>query len=309
MRMIFAGGGTAGHIVPATIIAETLRKKGVDILFLVSNRGIERKLLQDKGFEFYEQNIKPYKNTTLVNRALSFFTIISSLFKVFFILKKSNKVLLLGGYASFPAGVVSIIKGCELYIYEQNSVMGLTNRLFAPFAKKVFTSFKETEKAKGNVVYVGYPIREEFKLIKLKDRISRNILVLGGSQGSRFINKLIVSNALILLEKGYYITHQTGEALYSETMELYRKENLQNIKALNVIPFYNNMVSLYNWADIVIARAGAGSVFETIASKRPAIFIPLEIAANNHQYKNALYAEKFGAFYILNAKMLTQRPS
>jgi UDP-N-acetylglucosamine--N-acetylmuramyl-(pentapeptide) pyrophosphoryl-undecaprenol N-acetylglucosamine transferase len=112
------------------------------------------------------------------------------------------------------------------------------------------------------------------------------------------INQLIVSSSLILLEKGYSITHQTGEKLYDETVELYKKEGLLNIKSLNIIPFYNNVVSLYNWADIIIARSGAGTVFEVLTAKRPAIFIPLKTSADNHQYYNALWADKNGFDYI-----------
>ena len=299
MRVIFAGGGTAGHILPAVVLADELKKNNKDILFIVSNRGIERKILANKDFPFYEQNLKPFKRTNVVNQLVSILLIFVESIRLLKIIKKGEKILLLGGFASLPAGIAGILKKCDIYIHEQNSSMGLANKIIAPMAKRVFLSFENTKNAKGRLFYTGYPVRQEFKLIKPKEKFEKRLLVLGGSQGSRKINQLIVSSSLILLEKGYSITHQTGEKLYEETIELYKKEGLLNIKSLNIIPFYNNVVSLYNWADIVIARSGAGTIFEVITAKRPAIFIPLKTSADNHQYYNALWAAKSSFAFIL----------
>lgn len=299
MRVIFAGGGTAGHILPAIIVAEELKKKNVDMYFIVSNRGIEREILIKKGYPFYEQKLRPFKRTNIVNQIISVLLIFIESIKLLSIIRKKEKILLLGGFASLPAGIAGAIKKCDIYIHEQNSSMGLANKIFAPLANKVFLSFENTKNAKGRLLYTGYPVRQEFKLIRRKEKFEKRLLVLGGSQGSRKINQLIVSCALILLEKGYHIAHQTGKKLYEETMELYKNEGLSNIKVLNIFPFYDNVASLYNWADIVIARAGAGTIFEVLSAKRPTIFIPLKSSADNHQYINALYASKSGYTFIL----------
>ena len=299
MRIIFAGGGTAGHILPAIVIAEELKKRNVDIYFIVSNRGIERDMLIKKGFSFYEQKLRPFKRTNIANQIISVLLIFVESVKLLRIIKKREKILLLGGFASLPAGIAGTLKRCDIYIHEQNSSMGLANKIFAPLAKKVFLSFENTKNAKGKLFYTGYPVRQEFKLINKKEKFEKRLLVLGGSQGSRKINQLIVSSALILLEKGYHIAHQTGKKLYEETMALYRNEGLSNIKLLNIFPFYDNVASLYNWADIVIARAGAGTIFEILSAKRPTIFIPLKSSADNHQLINAVYASKSGFTFIL----------
>jgi UDP-N-acetylglucosamine--N-acetylmuramyl-(pentapeptide) pyrophosphoryl-undecaprenol N-acetylglucosamine transferase len=299
MRIIFAGGGTAGHLLPAIVIADELRKRKVDIYFIVSNRGIERDMLTKRGFPFYEQKLKPFKRTSIINQIFSILQIFIESIKLLTIIKKREKILLLGGFASLPAGIAGFLKKCDIYVHEQNSSMGLANKIIAPMAKKTFLSFKNTKNAKGNLLYTGYPVRNEFKLIKEKEKFGKHLLVLGGSQGSRRINQLVASCALTLLEKGYHIAHQTGKKLYEETMELYRKEGLLNIKLLNIFPFYDNVVSLYNWTDIVIARSGAGTVFEVLAAKRPAIFIPLKTSADDHQYVNALCARESGFVFIL----------
>lgn len=299
MRIIFAGGGTAGHLLPAIVLADELKKKDRDIFFIVSNRGIEREILSKKDYPFYEQRLKPFKRTNIVNQLIAMLLIFFESIKLLKIIKKGEKILLLGGFASLPAGIAGILKKCDIYIHEQNSTMGLANKIIAPMAKKVFLSFENTKNAKGRLLYTGYPVRQEFNLITVKEKFEKRILVLGGSQGSRKINQLIVSSCLLLLEKGYSIAHQTGKKLYDETIALYKKEGLLNIKSLNILPFYNDVVSLYSWADIVIARSGAGTVFEVLAAKRPAIFIPLKTSADNHQYYNALWATKSGFAFIL----------
>jgi UDP-N-acetylglucosamine--N-acetylmuramyl-(pentapeptide) pyrophosphoryl-undecaprenol N-acetylglucosamine transferase len=299
MRVIFAGGGTAGHLLPALVIADELRRRNIDTFFIVSDRGIERDLLTSKGYPYYEQKLKPFKRTNVFNQIFSILLIFIESLKLLYLIKKREKILLLGGFASLPSGIAGFLKRCELYIHEQNSSMGLANRIIAPLAKKVFLSFENTNKAKGKTFFTGYPVRQEFKLIKEKEKFEKRILVLGGSQGSRMINQLIVSSALLLLERGYHIAHQTGKKLFDETIEMYKKEGLLNIKLLNIFPFHENIASFYSWADIIIGRSGAGTVFEILSARRPAIFIPLKTAADNHQYYNAQYASKSGFVFVL----------
>jgi UDP-N-acetylglucosamine--N-acetylmuramyl-(pentapeptide) pyrophosphoryl-undecaprenol N-acetylglucosamine transferase len=180
--------------------------------------------------------------------------------------------------------------------------MGLANRLLSPFAKKVLLSFKHTLSANGNLRVVGYPVRREFLSIAIKESLSKNILVIGGSQGSLFINNLISSSAYILLERGFKIVQQAGEKLFKRTVDIYKEQGLYSSSALNIYSFIDDIVGFYEWADIVISRAGAGSVFESLYAKRPTIFIPLVNSADNHQKINAEFAREQGFGVVLEEK-------
>ncbi|MGA1862970.1 undecaprenyldiphospho-muramoylpentapeptide beta-N-acetylglucosaminyltransferase [Deferribacter thermophilus] len=299
MKIIIAGGGTGGHLFPGVAVAQILENKGVDFMFLVSNRGIDKNILSRFGYKFYEQNIYPFKGKSFFEKIKSLFMLYKEFFKVNSMIKRDDKVLLLGGFASVAAGVVSIFKGVDLYVHEQNSVMGLSNRFFSKFSKKVFLSFENTKTKLKNVIITGNPVRKEFYEIEIKKNFEKKLLIVGGSQGSRIINHTFVAIAKKLLEEGYEIFHQTGDKLYEETLGLYEKEGISQSDSLKITPFIEDIVSAYKWADIVISRAGAGAVFELLYSKRVGIFVPLKIAADNHQYFNALYAKEKGVAEII----------
>ncbi|KAA0257861.1 undecaprenyldiphospho-muramoylpentapeptide beta-N-acetylglucosaminyltransferase [Deferribacter autotrophicus] len=299
MRVIIAGGGTGGHLYPGVAVAEYLRSREVEFLFLVSDRGIDREILSRYGYEFYEQQITAFKGKGFIEKIKSLFRVFLVSLKVSKFIKKHDKVLLLGGFAAVPAGIVSIFKRCDLYLHEQNSVMGIANRFLAKFAKKVFLSFDNTKNAAGRCIVVGNPVRKEFKDFKVKDVFNKHIFVTGGSQGSRIINNVVCDAASKLLEMGYSVIHQTGTKLYDETIKRYRENGIYDDERIKIYPFIEDMAEKFKWADIVISRSGAGSVFEILYSKRIGIFVPLKIAADNHQYFNALYVKEKGAGEII----------
>lgn len=288
MRVIIAGGGTGGHLYPGIAIAEEIAKKGIEVLFLVSDRGIERKILSEKKYAFIEQNVMAFKGKGIFDKVASIVSVLKELFKLKKIIKSEDKVFLLGGFASFAPGIVSLMKGAEIYIHEQNSVMGASNRFFSKYAKKVFTSFENTLKNYGKLVHTGNPVRSEISAINFKETFEKRVLVVGGSQGSRFINNLIVKIADKLLAEGYKIYHQTGGKLFEETLKLYESKGLNPNENIEIFPYTNEIHKYYELCDLVIGRSGAGSVFEITAAKRPAVYIPLKISADNHQYYNAL---------------------
>jgi UDP-N-acetylglucosamine--N-acetylmuramyl-(pentapeptide) pyrophosphoryl-undecaprenol N-acetylglucosamine transferase len=302
VKVILAGGGTGGHLYPGIAIAEKLKVKGVECLFLVSDRGIDREILSKTTFPFIEQKVTAFKGKSVVGKMASLAKLLPEIFKIAPNIQKKDKVVLLGGFASIIAGIVSVVKRNELYIHEQNSVMGLTNRTFAKFADKVFLSFEKTLNSKGNCIVTGNPVRNIFADIKIKNELSKNILVIGGSQGSRIINKLIVNSSERLLSEGFSIWHQTGKNLYEETLKMYSDRVNKNLK---LFAYIDDMKSAYEWADVIISRAGSGSVFEIIYAKRPAIYIPLKIAADNHQKINALSAKGLSAAEILEEEEAT----
>jgi UDP-N-acetylglucosamine--N-acetylmuramyl-(pentapeptide) pyrophosphoryl-undecaprenol N-acetylglucosamine transferase len=304
MKVIIAGGGTGGHLYPGIAIAERLKEKDVDTLFMVSNRGIEKKVLTPLGYRFIEQPETPIKGVSLTKRLNSIMKIFGNIRLALNNVNKNDKVVLLGGFASFSTGVAGVMRSSEIYIHEQNSVMGLSNRIFSKFAKKVFVSFDNTFKAPKNSIVVGNPVRKIFENSYAKSYPEKQILVLGGSQGSRFLNKLIIDAASKLLNDGFKIIHQTGEKLYDEVIDGYRSKDI-NLDNINIRKYIDDIASVYKWADLILSRAGAGSVFEIIYSKRYGVFVPFSAATDNHQYYNALYAESKGVGVVIEEKDAT----
>lgn len=305
MKVILAGGGTGGHLYPGIAIAERLKELNINVLFLVSDRGIEKEILTPLGYEFVEQKVTAFKGKGLADKLGTLKALFRETLNALKLIRKEDKVILLGGFASASAGAASIFRKNELFIHEQNSVMGLTNRLFADTAKRVFLSFDNTFKSQGQTMVVGNPVREEFQDCIAKEKLTQNILIVGGSQGSRAVNQMVVSVAAELIEKGFQIKHQTGKKLYDEVTDAYGTARLTDAAALDVADYITDMKAAYEWADVIISRAGSGSVFEIMYSKRPAIFIPLSIAADNHQMFNALMAEKAVGAKMMDEKTMT----
>ncbi|MCX8084513.1 MAG: undecaprenyldiphospho-muramoylpentapeptide beta-N-acetylglucosaminyltransferase [Calditerrivibrio sp.] len=304
MKIVIAGGGTGGHLYPGIAIAEKLKDMGFEFIFLVSNRGIERRILTELGFNFVEQPETPLKGVSVGKKIKSVGKILGNVMDALNTVSKDDRVILLGGFASFSAGVASIIKRVPVYIHEQNSVMGLSNRIFSRFAEKVFVSFDKTLKAPEGSIVVGNPVRAVFRDIPFKVRPDKNLLLVGGSQGSRFLNNLLVDVVDKLLGMGFSIIHQTGDRLYEETIERYREKGI-GVSNVTVKKYIDDMVEAIKWADLVISRAGAGLVFEILYSRRFGVFIPFSEATDNHQYYNAKFIEEKGVGVVLEEKKAT----
>lgn len=303
MRVIIAGGGTGGHLYPGVAIAEKLSKLSIEPLFIVSNRGIERNILTPLGYKFIEQKESPLKSVSFLRKIESVQHILGNIVSSIKIIKKDDIVVLLGGFASFSAGVAAIIRRNPIFIHEQNSVMGLSNRIFSKVARKIFLSFENSCKSK-KAVFVGNPVRSVFRNLDPKSSPDKRILLTGGSQGSRFLNNLFVPIAQELINDGYSIIHQTGEKLYDEVINDYDK---YGIKSGNLIVkrYIDDMGEAIKWADLVISRAGAGSIYEIMYSKRYGIFIPFAGATDNHQEINAKLPVEKGIGVSIKEKMAT----
>ncbi len=301
MRVIFAGGGTGGHLYPAIAIAEELKSKNVTVKFYVSNRSIDARILKQLGYDFVPQNVVAFKGKGIISKVVSLFKLLIATIKMMPHIKKDDKVILMGGFASAPSAFIAKLKGAELYLHEQNSVMGLVNRVFAGLCKKVFLSFEDTKNAKGNTVVTGNPVRKVFLAKPKSHDYNGKLLILGGSQGSRSVNKLIASSISQLINEGFSVTHQTGEGLYQETIAMYGTYVKQYGDKLVIKPYINNVADVMNEADIAIARAGSGTIFELEALQCPAVYIPLKLASDNHQHFNALSATNSG-----KANMMTE---
>lgn len=304
MKVVIAGGGTGGHLYPGIALADRLKERGIDAIFLVSDRGIERKVLTPLGYKFIEQEETPLKGESFIKRFRSLGKILKNIKLAMRYIEKDDKIVLLGGFASFSAGISGLIKSVEIYIHEQNSVMGLSNRFFSKYAKKVFLSFENTLKAPESGIVVGNPVRKVFENRCAKQKPDKHIFVVGGSQGSRFLNNLIVHSSKNLLDRGFKIVHQTGDKLFDETLDAYKKIGVDT-ESIEVKRYIDDISATYEWADIVLSRAGSGSIFEIMYSRRFGVFVPFAAATDNHQFFNALYAQTKGVGVVLEEKEAT----
>lgn len=302
MKVIFAGGGTGGHLYPAVAISEQLKKNNISFYFMVSDRGIEKSILTPLGYEFEEQKVSAFMGAGVFGKIKAVLNMIGATTRALKVVKKGDKVVLTGGFAAAPSAIAAIVKGCDLYLHEQNSVMGLVNRIFAKYSKKVFLSFENTKNAKGRIIVTGNPVREAFYSLEPKKDYTNSILVLGGSQGSRKINTLISSSIDELVNNGFHIVHQCGKKLYDETMQMYGDKIEIYENKVKLMPYIDNAVEEMKKADIIISRSGAGAVFEIKALKCPAIYIPFAGASENHQYYNALNEKERGRCIIIEEK-------
>lgn len=306
MKVILAGGGTGGHLYPAIALAEELTKRRIDFIFMVSDRGIEREILSKLNYKFFEQNIKPFTNRSLVGKINILFSIAKEIYRLKKYFDVSDKVILFGGYAAAVSGLIALIRGCDLYIHEQNSVMGFTNRFFARYAKKVFISFDKTLRVKGETLVSGNPVRSSIVETAPKSELGKTVMLIGGSQGSRILNNIMAESANELIAKGYKIIHQTGKKLFIETKTKYESLGLLGNPNIELFDYLDDINNYYFKADILVSRAGSGSIFEIMRVKRPAIFVPLKSAAKNHQYFNALEAVEKGCGVIIEENNLNK---
>jgi len=262
------------------------------MLFVTGRRKMETEILTRSGFcqtSIIVEGLKGmgWKKGTIVllKLPLSFFQSIS-------IIKRFSPHLVLGvgGYSAGPVCLAARLMGIPTAIHEQNSFPGLTNRILCRIVDRVFISFEESRKyfPGGSLYLTGNPLREELLIEKKPDDKGNKkftILVVGGSQGARAINKAFVAALEILKSKGEdpLSIHQTGETDYSQVVEAYRQRGLKG----DIMPFIQDMAEAYHLADIVVSRAGATTVSELAALGKPSILIPYPHAANRHQEINA----------------------
>ncbi|GAB7140911.1 undecaprenyldiphospho-muramoylpentapeptide beta-N-acetylglucosaminyltransferase [Deferribacterales bacterium RsTz2092] len=301
MKVVIAAGGTGGHLYPGIAVAEELKKRDIETLFLVSDRGIERDVLRPLGYELVEQHVSGFKGVSFFNKIKALAKLAGAITNTEKHLTRNDKVLLLGGFVSAPVAVAAILKGVDVYIHEQNSIMGFANKFLSSVAKKVLLSYPNTKGAPARAVLVGNPVRASLMNGAVKENDGKNILVLGGSGGSRIVNKTFADVADRLLGAGYKIRHQTGKKLFDETVEAYKNADV-DITRLEVLPYIDDMAQAYEWADVVVGRSGSGVVFEVSYARRPALYIPFAQATDNHQYYNARWAEEHKYATILQER-------
>jgi len=297
-KIILSGGGTGGHIYPAIAIANELKYRfpNAEFLFVGAKDRMEMEKVPQAGYKIKGLWISGIqRKLTLKN--LSFpFKIMNSLFEARKIIKifRPNVVIGTGGFASGPLLHVAALNNIPTLIQEQNSYPGITNKLLSKKAKKICVAYNGLERffPKEKIVKTGNPVRQglldiETKVVEAKKfydlkHSKQTVLIIGGSQGSRRINQLIEKELDFFNLHNIQIIWQCGK-LYYQQYKIYNNTN-----GIQVYEFLNNMDFAYAAADIVISRAGAGSVSELCIVGKPVIFIPSPNVAEDHQTKNAL---------------------
>ncbi len=309
-RIIITTGGTGGHIFPALAVAEEIRRRHPEcrILFL-GGSGPEAELAAGAGLEFKALPAKGILGKGLKG-LLSIFWIGRSLVASIGIIRnfRPQAVVGFGGYAGFCPVLAAWILRLPTAIHEQNSVPGAANRLLGKFADTVFISFKEAAAHfSGNkILLVGNPVRRDiFEAAQVGDATPSglNLLVLGGSQGAVAVNDSIIAGLPEFAKAGVNMLHQTGAVDEERVRNAYVEAGLDGSC---VQGFIENMAETYAWADLVVCRAGASTVFEVAAAGKPALFIPFPFATHDHQMVNAQALARTGAAKVLDQKNMKQ---
>lgn len=307
MRVILAGGGTGGHVIPALAIAQELRSRyAAEIIFIGTARGIETRLVPAAGFPLELIEVGGLNRVSLATRLKTMFALPRAVLASWNILSnfKPNVVIGVGGYASGPAMIAAILRRTPTLVFEPNVVPGFANRKVARFATAAAVHFEDTSRYFRNSTVTGVPVRQQFFSIPPRRPGERpSLLLFGGSQGSRALNRVLVDSLRDLYDRipGLHVVHQTGEKEY----EMVAKAYLEAGVSAEVSPFIDNMSNAFAGADLIVCRSGASTVAEVTAAGKPAIFVPLPTAADNHQFRNAELLARNNAAVLLEEKDLT----
>lgn len=330
MKIITAGGGTGGHISPILAIIKEIQGSSpqANIVYVGSSGSVEEKLVPQTGIKMIAIRSGKFRRyhkskilnlvdpTTILKNAMDFKNFILGIFDSLKIIKeeKPDIIFLKGGYVSLPLGIAARIKRRPYFIHESDVVPGLANRMLEKKAQKIFVShpvsnFSDLPEEK--LIYSGNPIRKDllegnktlaYENLNLKKNL-KTILVLGGSQGARRINEVFSEKLENYLEK-YQVVHVSGDLDY-DWLD-HKSKDYKNRDRYRLYSFLtNDLKNAYAVSDIIISRAGNNVLTEIAAVKKPAVIVPLESSANDHQLANALVYSREGAVYVMLQRHLT----
>jgi UDP-N-acetylglucosamine--N-acetylmuramyl-(pentapeptide) pyrophosphoryl-undecaprenol N-acetylglucosamine transferase len=305
MRIIIAGGGTGGHVIPALAIAQQLKKQfGAEVLFIGTARGIETRLVPQAGFPLELIKVGALNKVSLMTRLKTLFDLPLAIAASSRLLTEFDPevVIGVGGYASGPAMVAAIRRRLPTLAFEPNVVPGFANRMIARWVSAAAVHFEETCEYFPHCKVTGVPVREAFFSIPAKTDGVPTLLVFGGSQGARAINQAMIESLPGLRAKipGIHIIHQTGQRDYERVLAAYQQSGISG----EVHKFIDDMPAMFGRADLIVCRSGASTVGEITAAGKPAIFVPFPAAADDHQNVNARALERAGAAIVVEESNL-----
>ena len=298
---LIMAGGTGGHIFPGLAVAEALRTKGWRVHWLGAPASMESRLVPPRGFALELVDFSGVRGKGVATLALLPLRLLRAFWQALQVVRRVKPDVLvgLGGFITFPGGMMGVACGKPLVLHEQNSVAGMANKVLAQVADRVFTAFP---KAMPKGVCVGNPLRAEFlKQAEPQARFAGRsgplkLLVVGGSLGARALNS-VVPQALALIPETQRpsVIHQSGEKQIDELRANYAAAGV----TAELTPFITDTASAFAGADLVLCRAGASTVTELAAVGAAAVFVPFPFAVDDHQTTNARFLVDQGAGWLL----------
>lgn len=310
--ILVMAGGTGGHIFPALAVADVLRDRGWQVVWLGARGGMEERLVPPRGYatewiHFGGVRGKGWLRKLLLPAALlvAFWQSAAAIFR-----HRPDVVLGMGGYASFPGGMMATLLGRPLLIHEQNAVPGLANRVLAGVADRVLSAFPDAFEGRVDVIWSGNPVRSDIvKLSPPEVRFANRsgplrLLVIGGSLGAKALNETVPQAlAQMAVSERPRVVHQAGAAHVERLRESYRAAGVE----AEVPAFIDDMAARYGAADLLVCRAGATTVTELAVAGVGSILVPFPHAVDDHQTRNARYLADRGAALLMPQKDLTPR--
>ncbi len=308
-RIMIMAGGTGGHVFPALAVADRLRSAGIDVIWLGTQRGIESRVIPDAGIELATIPISGLRGNGMLGWLLAPFRITYAVYMAIRLIRKWRPQALLGmgGFVTGPGGIAGWLLRKPVLIHEQNAIAGMTNRILARFACVVMEAFPGAFAASFCARQTGNPVRADIMTIAEPDkRFSERsgalrVLVVGGSLGAAVLNKTVPQAVKDITQSDIEIWHQTGRHELEETQQRYASLNVQ----AKVAAFIDDMSEAYQWADVVICRAGALTVTELASAGVASILIPFPHAVDDHQTANARFLEHAGAALLIQQNRFT----
>lgn len=293
-RIIISGVGTGGHYFPAVVVAREIRKRNIEVLFLVRRGYHEEAIARSYGLNIFYITTHPFYGKSIFHKIVFLYSLVYSLYKLHSV-SKDALGLTFGGFGSLPVIISCLIHRRPFYMFEPNRIPGRATKMFSSRAQKIFLGLPVLAAPKGDFIVTGIPMRQEFKRISKKHakqvRQRTRILFYGGSQGARKLNKLAIDLQAILSQQ-YEIAVISGERDYNW---VHSKRNGRT----TVIPFTLTPWREIENADIIVSRSGALAGYEILSLRKPAIFIPFPFAVDDHQYYNAEFFARIGNAVII----------
>ncbi|MFN3505383.1 MAG: undecaprenyldiphospho-muramoylpentapeptide beta-N-acetylglucosaminyltransferase [Caldimicrobium sp.] len=295
MKWVIVAGGTGGHLIPGIALAEKILQRGEEVLFIAGNRAIERFILKDRPFPVHHLDVEGFVGRSLKDKARASFKLFKAFNKAYRLIREFNPEVILaeGGYVSVPVVLAGKALSKKIALHEQNLIPGKANLFLSKLVDRVFISFLESKKyfPEKKIVFSGNPVRKDLFVERKREHQGVGLLVLGGSLGARYINLLVLelTDELFQTIPNLYLIHQTGLEEFEAVKKNYKKKPIweKYKEQIKIFPFIEDMGWAYSQVDLVLCRAGATTLAEIIALKKPAVLIPYPYAAQGHQEKNA----------------------
>ncbi|MDE2345149.1 MAG: undecaprenyldiphospho-muramoylpentapeptide beta-N-acetylglucosaminyltransferase [Gammaproteobacteria bacterium] len=310
MKIVIMAGGTGGHVFPALAVAEVLRARGHDLVWLGTRAGLEARIAAGAGISMAWISVGGLRGKGVTTLLKAPFVLARAVLQAVGALRRYRPQVALGmgGYASGPGGLAARLLGCPLVLHEQNAVPGLTNRVLSHMAATVLEGFPGSFIASRHAVYVGNPVRSGIERLPLPEaRFAERggqprLLVVGGSQGAHLLNEM-APRAIAELQPGLRpeVWHQTGTRDAQQVARAYAELGM----TARVSAFIDDMAAAYAWADLALCRAGALTVSELAAAGLGSLLVPFAAAVDDHQTRNAAFLVDAGAALMLPETQLT----